>query len=99
MYKDGVLGRMSRFALISLLFIVFSAAVPLSALAASVTLVWNPSPGTNVAGYNVYYGGASRSYTNKVNAGNATNATVSGLIEGGTYFFAVTAYDSNGLES
>src|SRR5437016_1774952 len=99
MYKEGVLGRMSRYALISLLLTIISAAVSFSAQAASVTLVWNPSPGTNVAGYNVYYGVASRTYTNKVNVGNSTNATVSGLIEGTTYFFAVTAYDSNALES
>src|SRR5437588_11967925 len=99
MYKEGVLGRMSRYALISLLLTIISAAVSFSAHAASVTLVWNPSPGTNVAGYNVYYGVASRTYTNKVNVGNATNATVSGLIEGTTYYFAVTAYDTYGLES
>src|SRR6266481_7779941 len=99
LYKEGVVNRVSRFALTSLLFILFSAAVPLSAFAASVTLVWNPSPGTNVAGYNVYYGVASRTYTNKVNVGNVTNATISGLIVGTTYYFAVTAYDTYGLES
>src|SRR5437867_4474089 len=99
MYKEGVGYRMSRFALISLLFTFFTATLTWSASAASVTLVWNASPGTNIAGYNVYYGVASRTYTNKVNVGNATNATVSGLIEGTTYYFAVTAYDSNGLES
>src|SRR5437867_3419151 len=99
MYKEGVGYRMSRFALISLLFTFFTATLTLSASAASVTLVWNASPGTNIAGYNVYYGVASRTYTNKVNVGNATNATVSGLIAGTTYFFAVSAYDTYGLES
>ncbi len=34
-----------------------------------------------------------------VNAGNTTVATVSGLIEGGTYYFAATAYDTSALES
>src|SRR5207244_154249 len=76
-----------------------TAALTWSASAASVSLVWNASSGTNVAGYNVYYGVASRTYTNKVNVGNVTNATISGLIEGTTYFFAVTAYDQYGLES
>src|SRR5437763_16901195 len=98
LYKEGVGYRMSRFALISLLFTFFTATLTLSASAASVTLVWNASPGTNVAGYNVYYGVSSRTYTNKVNVGNATNATISGLIEGTTYYFAVTAYDTYGLE-
>src|SRR5262245_2219962 len=92
LYKEGVVSRVSRFTLTSLLFILFAAAVPLSAFAtASVTLVWNASPGTNVAGYNVYYGVASRTYTNKVNVGNVTNTTISGLVEGTTYYFAVTA--------
>jgi len=31
--------------------------------------------------------------------GNSTNVTVSGLVQGTNYFFAVTAYDSSGLES
>jgi hypothetical protein len=65
----------------------------------SVTLAWNSSPDTNVAGYNVYYGVASRSYTNMVNVGNSTNATISGLVEGATYYFAATAYNLLGLES
>jgi hypothetical protein len=65
----------------------------------SVTLAWNPSPDTNVAGYNVYYGVASRTYTNVINAGNATNATVSGLVEGATYYFTAAAYNTLGLES
>jgi hypothetical protein len=65
----------------------------------SVTLAWNPSADTNVTGYFVYGGVASQNYTNKVDAGNGTNATISGLVEGTTYFFAVTAYNILGLES
>jgi hypothetical protein len=65
----------------------------------SVTLTWSPSPIANVAGYNIYYGGASRSYTNSVNLGSVTNITISGLTEGATYFFAATTVDSSGNES
>ena len=65
----------------------------------SVTLAWNPSPDTNVVGYKVYYGIASRTYTNVVDVGDVTNATISGLVEGVTYYFAVTAYRSLGIES
>ena len=65
----------------------------------SVTLAWNPSPDTNVVGYNVYYGAASRTYTDGVNAGNATSATIANLIEGATYYFAATSYNILGLES
>src|SRR5260221_5561852 len=65
----------------------------------SVTLAWLPSTDTNVVGYNVYYGGASGVYTNKISTINTTNTIVPNLIEGTTYYFAATAYDSNGVES
>ncbi|HET7624075.1 MAG TPA: fibronectin type III domain-containing protein, partial [Verrucomicrobiae bacterium] len=65
----------------------------------SVTLQWSPSTDSSVTGYNIYYGVASRNYTNKVTVGNVTNATVTGLQEGVTYYFAATAFNAIGLES
>jgi hypothetical protein len=65
----------------------------------SATMAWNRSTNAIVAGYNVYYGGKSGTYTNKICAGNATNATLSGLVQGTTYYFAVTTYTSSGVES
>lgn len=67
--------------------------------ACSVLLAWEPSPDSTVAGYNIYYGPASRTYTNIISFGDVTNATVNGLIAGGMYFFTATAYDGAGLES
>ncbi len=67
--------------------------------AASVSLAWDPSAGPDVTGYRLYQGSASGTYTNVVDVGNATNAMVPNLVGGATYFFAVTAYDSLGLES
>ena len=67
--------------------------------ASSVTLAWDPSSGTNIAGYKLYYGGSSGTYTNTLTIGNSTNATVSNLVSGATYYFAATAVDTNGLES
>jgi Fibronectin type III domain len=64
-----------------------------------VALAWQPSSDTNVVGYNVYYGGVSHIYPNMINVGNVTNATVSGLVGGMVYYFAVTAYDGYGDES
>lgn len=73
---------------------------PFSALAVrSVTLAWDPSSDPNIASYNVYYGVASRVYTNTIPAGTSTNATIPGLIEGTTYYFAATCVDKLGLES
>jgi hypothetical protein len=65
----------------------------------AVTLIWNPSTDPNVTGYNVYYGVASRTYTNKLDVGSATNATVRGLVIGAAYYFAATAYNLLGVES
>lgn len=65
----------------------------------SVTLAWDPNPEPDVAGYLVYYGNASRNYPYHTNVGNVTTATVYGLQEGLTYFFAITATNTSGLES
>ena len=65
----------------------------------TVQLTWDASPSTNVAGYNLYYGGASTTYTNMTSLGNVLTAKVTGLVPGATYYFAVTAVDSAGLES
>lgn len=64
-----------------------------------VTLSWDDDPSPEVAGYIVQYGVERGKYTASVIVGNATTTTVPGLSGGITYFFAVTAYTSNGLES
>lgn len=64
-----------------------------------VTLAWNPSPDSTIAGYHVYYGTASGTYTRRVSIGNTTVTTVPDLNESTTYFFVVTAYTLSGLES
>lgn len=66
----------------------------------SVTLAWDPSPGTDViTNYNLYYGVASAAYTNVVSLGTNTSVSISNLVDGATYYFAATAVDTNGLES
>jgi hypothetical protein len=64
----------------------------------SVTLAWNPSISTNVVGYNVYYGLANGVYSS-VKSVTGTNATITGLAAGTTYYFAATAVDALGVES
>ncbi|HWX20260.1 MAG TPA: fibronectin type III domain-containing protein [Candidatus Binatia bacterium] len=65
----------------------------------SVTLAWDPSPDPAVAGYKVYEGVVSQVYIDTNDVGNATSAKESMLLPGTTYYFAVTAYDTNHLES
>ena len=94
-------GRVRRAALIVLLWGVCLTLIPSHSLAAgTVTLIWDPSSGTNViANYKVYYGSASRAYTNVISVGTATTLSVSNLVAGTTYYFAATAVDAYGLES
>jgi hypothetical protein len=64
----------------------------------TVTLAWDASPSAAVAGYRVYWGTNSRAYCCVTNAGLVlTQAVV--LSHRGRWFFAATAYDTNGLES
>jgi len=65
----------------------------------NVPLAWNPSAAPDIAGYYLYQGSQSGNYTNRVTVSNTTNATLSGLAPGLTYYFAVSAFDTNGLES
>jgi len=72
---------------------------PVLATTTNVTLAWNPSTDSTIAGYNIYYGGTSHTYTNKISVGKATSVTISGLVQGKTYYFAATTYSASGLES
>jgi hypothetical protein len=65
----------------------------------SVTLTWDSSDDPNVVGYKIYYGTASLDYTDSVMVGSVTNATITGLLDGTTYYFAATSLDSAGDES
>jgi hypothetical protein len=73
---------------------------PFSAFAsANVTLAWNRSSDPIIAGYDIYYGGASGVYTNVIDAGNNTSVTISNLINGATYYFAAATYSAAGAVS
>ena len=69
------------------------------AYCASVTLAWDPSPDSDVAGYNLSYGPSTHNYTNVVDVGDNTSFSLFGLVIGATYFMAVTAYNNLGVES
>jgi len=67
--------------------------------AKAVILAWNPNVETNLAGYKPYYGGASGTYTNTTTLGLVTTSTILGLFSSTTYYFALTAYNTQGQES
>jgi hypothetical protein len=63
--------------------------------ASGVTLSWDPSNGSNIAGYRLYYGSPSGNYSQIVDVGNVTSFTLNDLRHGRTYYFVVTAYDED----
>src|SRR5678815_1906487 len=92
-------GQWGKLRLLLWLFLAAVAGVLPGRAAQSVTLAWNPNSETNLAGYKLYYGTSSRNYSGYVPVGSATTtSTVPNLQDGLTYFFAVTAYCTDGME-
>ena len=69
----------------------------------SATLAWDAVTATNLSGYRVYYGTAPGTYQQAagqgISVGNVTTYTLMGLSSGTRYYFAVTAFDTQGNES
>lgn len=71
----------------------------------SAALAWD-APTTNVdgtslgdlSGYKVHYGTSPGNYTSTLSVGRVSNFLIKGLAPG-TYYFAVTAFNSAGVES
>jgi len=67
--------------------------------ATSLTLAWDLSAASGIAGYRLHYGTTTKNYTQTTEVGNKTTTTVSNLLPGQTYYFAVTDYNIAGFES
>jgi hypothetical protein len=73
----------------------------------SVTLGWvaptqnsNGTPITGLSGYKIHYGTASQDYTQVVSLANPSlSRYVMDSLSSGTYYFAITAYNAQGIES
>ena len=78
----------------------------MQSMAAQVNLAWT-APTENVdnssledlAGFKVYYGLSSATYSESQDVGNVTNATIDQLTDDTIHYFSVTAYDAQGTES
>jgi hypothetical protein len=79
---------------------VFLASLGTSSLdAQSVMFGWQPSASTNIAEYVIFYGTVSNIYTYSNSVGLATNAIITGLQPGMTYYFVVGDIDTSGVQS
>ncbi len=88
--------------LLALSFVLLLAAGKL--YSGQATLSWDPpttnadgTPLTDLEGYKVYYGTSSGNYSQNIDAGNVITYTAN--LSDGTYYFAVTAYDTSRNES
>ena len=80
---------------------------PAPSTSTNVTLAWvaptennDGSPITNLAGYKIHYGTTSSEYTETVALHNAgLTRYVLDSLKSGTYYFAITAYNVQGIES
>jgi len=69
------------------------------ASATQVSLAWDPNQESDMGGYRLYYGTASRKYTASIDVSNVTNYTLADLPPWQKYYFAITAYDVDDNES
>jgi hypothetical protein len=65
----------------------------------TVSLGWDAETTSLVAGFHVYSGTQSGQYTNVTDVGPATTATITNLEPDTTYYFAIAAYGTAGLDS
>ena len=98
--KNRVFKEQKSFMILTLLLITFSMAVCQSSWAVNIRLSWNPPDNEpDLAGYKIYYGNASRTYSNTINVGNVTTYILTNLDPKNNYYITVTAYDTSNLES
>jgi len=88
------------FLMLMTIFAIFLTVLPKEAQAANVQITWNANSDTDLAGYKVYYGTASKTYGAPIDVKNVTSYTLALTpATAATYYFAITAYDTSGNES
>jgi len=90
-----------RIATLTILALLVSGQVPLTAQAAAVTLAWDESTDTSVVAYHIYCRkeGQSYNYSQPTRDVSVTSCTIDNLDPDTTYFFVARAVNSYNLES
>ena len=80
--------------LVNIILVIFSFSfLPSNSVAGEILLEWDLDDDPNIAGYIVYWGTTSRIYSDSVDVGKHNDFAISGLDDGRSYYFSVTAYD------
>jgi hypothetical protein len=93
--------RLQKMLINSVLAAILSLGMGATGHAASVQLQWDPNTEADLAGYKVYSSEESATLdgVTPLDVQNQTTVTISGLDPGKSYKFAVTAYNTAGVES
>jgi len=82
-----------------------SGSAPPEGPASSITLSWETpvslgdgKPLADLSGFNIYYGKSPLGYSEVIDTGDVRTYTLQNM-PAGTYYFAITAYDSAGNET
>ena len=67
--------------------------------APAVILAWDANPEVDIANYRLSYGTSTGSYPIVIDAGQNLEASVPNLVQGTTYYFAVSAVNTAGVQS
>ena len=99
-WENLLSSHLSRFIFIYLTaLLIIPLSFPKIIHAAQITLEWDAVIHPLLEGYVVHYGSYSADYDVSLDVGNYTSCTISDLDENEVYYFAVTAYSTEGEES
>jgi hypothetical protein len=83
---------------VALVTLLMTLAAARLAAADTLTLMWDPSPGTDIAGYFVHIGTQPGTHTQTVDVGPPTSYVFSSAVPGQQYCFAVSAYTAGAVQ-
>ena len=78
---------------------IFSRLAPAQTQTGCLQVGWDSNTESDLAGYRIYYGIATRQYDHVLDVGNVTQFTIRNLDSSRYYYLALTAYDLSGNES
>ncbi len=90
--------KLTRSALLSFCFLFLVITGSADGAGVNVTLYWDRNAESDIAGYRIHYGTLSAPYSKLVDV-QTTSAKIPNLVAGTTYIFAVSAYNTAGVES